>query len=145
MGQEWFQAVQGVIGLYELLIQSGQLSFSLFQDESVILRIDFEKHVAFFHRLVVLHIQLKDLISHTRRNAYDIGSHGRIIGPWMSFYDFPEVERDQHRARDDDYGCDLANELASRGIVVRRSDDAFSRCGGLMHVNFDKKESRSQT
>src|SRR6202030_3643582 len=52
MGQEWFEAVQGVIGLCELLIQSGQLSFSLFQGESVILRVDFEKHVTFLYRLV---------------------------------------------------------------------------------------------
>src|SRR6266446_2919015 len=103
------------MGLCNLLIQSSQLSFSLFQDESVILRIDFEKHVAFLYRLVVLYIQLDDLTSDARRNAHDIGSHCRIIGPGISFDDFPDVEGDQHRARDDDYGRDLANELASLG------------------------------
>src|SRR5947207_9183394 len=40
MGQQWFQAVQGVLSLCELSIQSGQFSFSRLQDESVILRID---------------------------------------------------------------------------------------------------------
>src|SRR5437016_14383793 len=83
MGQEWLQALQGVMGLCELLIQSGQFSFGLFQDESVILRIDFEKHVAFLYRLVILHIQLDDLTTHTRCNAHHIGARGRVVGPRM--------------------------------------------------------------
>src|SRR6266576_5658153 len=77
VGQQWFQALQGAMGLCNLSIQSGQISFSLFQDESVILGVDFEKHVAFLHRLVILHIQLEDLTSHARRNAYYIGSQCR--------------------------------------------------------------------
>src|SRR4051794_688630 len=100
------------MGLSNLLIQIGQISFGLFQDESVILRIDFEKQVAFFHRLVVLQIQVKDLTGHTRRNTDDISSHGGIIGPGMSFDDSPDVKGNQYRARDDDYGYDVANELA---------------------------------
>src|SRR5205807_1726832 len=119
MGQEWLEAVQGVMGLCELLIQSGQFSFSLFQDESVILRIDFEKHLAFLHRLVVLHIQLEDLTTDTRRNAHHIGARGRIIRARVSFHDSPDVKSDYDRAGDDDYGRDLANELASLDSFVR--------------------------
>src|ERR1700680_4982714 len=147
MGQEWFQAVQSVMGLCELLIQSGQISFSLFQDESVILRIDFEKHVAFLCRLVVLHIQLEDLTTDTRRNPHGIGSHCRIIGSRMPFDDSPDVKGDEDRAGDDDYGCDLANELALFSAIVRwrHSVLLFQRGVGLMHLSFDKKESRSQT
>src|SRR5438132_469056 len=119
MGQEWFQAVQSVMGLCELLIQSGQFSFSLFQDESVILGVDFEKHVAFLYRLVILNIQLEDLTAHTRRNAHHIGARSSVVGAGMSFDDSPDIKGDQHRARDDDYGCDLANELASLGSFAR--------------------------
>ena len=90
------------MGLCNLLIQSGQISFGLFQDESVILRVDFEKHLAFFHRLIVLHIELEDLTRHTRRNAHHIGARCGIIGPGMSFDNSPDIECDQHRARNDD-------------------------------------------
>src|SRR5262249_30649910 len=72
MRQEWFQAMQSILSLCELLIHSGQLSLSLFQDESVIFRVDFEKHVALLYRLVVLHIELDGLTTHTWRNAHDI-------------------------------------------------------------------------
>src|SRR5207244_7041453 len=41
--QQWFQALQGAMGLCNLSIQRGQISFSLFQDELVILGVDFEK------------------------------------------------------------------------------------------------------
>src|SRR5438552_14695308 len=68
VGQQWFQALQGAMGLCNLSIQSGQISFSLFQDESVILRVDFEKHVAFLYLLVILHIQLDDLTPPPTRN-----------------------------------------------------------------------------
>src|SRR5438874_6854576 len=98
MGQEWFQAVQSVMGLYELLIQSGQFSFSLFQDESVILGVDFEKHVAFLYRLVILRIQLEDLTTDTRRNAHHIRARSSVVGAGMSFDDSPDVECDHHRA-----------------------------------------------
>src|SRR5205807_10586187 len=54
IGQERFQTLQGAMRLCNLLIQIGQISLGLFQNEPVILRIDFEKHIAFFHRLVVL-------------------------------------------------------------------------------------------
>src|SRR6266702_2054148 len=122
MGQEWFQAVQSVMGLCELSIQSGQLSFSLFQDESVILRVDFEKHVAFLHRLVVLQIELEDLTTHTRRNAYHVGARSRVVGPRMSLDDSPDVKCDDHRAGDDDQRCDLANEFVPKtDIFIRRS------------------------
>ena len=93
MGEEWFQPVQGAPGLCELSLHSGQLSLSFFQDESVILRVDFEKHVAFLYRLVVLHIQLEDLTAHTGRNAHHVGSHRRIIRAGMSFEHAPDVER----------------------------------------------------
>src|ERR1700757_1281372 len=119
MGQEWFHAIQGVLGLCELSIHSGQLSLSLFQDESVILRVDFEKHVAFPYRLVVLHIQLDGLTTHARRNAHHIGSRCCIIGPWMALDYSPDVERDQHRTGDDDYGDNLANELAALDSFIR--------------------------
>src|SRR6266513_1558789 len=102
MGQEWLQALQGVLSLCELSIQSGQFSFSLFQDESVILRIDFEKHVVLLHRLVILHIQFEDLTTDTRRNADHVGARGRISGPRMSLDDSPDVECDYHRTDDDD-------------------------------------------
>ncbi len=126
------------MGLCELLIQSGQFSFSLFQDESVILRVDFEKHVAFLYRLVILNIQVKNLTRHTRRNAHHIGAGSRIISARVSLDDSPNVERDQHRARDDDQSYDPADEFSRHGIVVRLRDDAFSRCGGSMHVNFGR-------
>src|SRR5947207_12312660 len=146
MGQEWFQAVQGVMGLCELLIQSGQFSFSLFQDESVILRVDFEKNVAFLYRLVILHIQLDDLTSDARRNAHHIGARGRIIRARMSFDDSPDVECDDHRARDDDQSDNLANELVLLAVDLRGGRDALFvwRCGGLMHVSSGRTKSRSR-
>src|SRR5438477_13035603 len=67
VGQQWFQALQGAMGLCNLSIQRGQIRFSLFQDESVIRGVDFEKHVAFFYLWVVLHFQLEDLISQAWR------------------------------------------------------------------------------
>src|SRR6266567_1795130 len=124
VGQQWFQALQGAMGLCNLSIQRGQFSFSLFQDESVILGVDFEKHGAFLHRLVILHIQLEDLTSHARRNAHYIGSHCRIIGPGMSLDYSPDVQRYQNRAGDDDYRRDLANEVASLDSFVRRGSNA---------------------
>src|SRR5438132_10236968 len=119
IGQQRFEALQGAVGLCKLSIQSGQISFGLFQNESVILRVDFEKHVAFLHRLVILHIQLKDLTSHTWRNAYHIGARGRIIGPRMTFDDCPDVECDDHRAGDDDQTYTLANELVMLDVDLR--------------------------
>src|SRR5437660_2705199 len=112
VGQQWFQALQSAMGLCNLSIQRGQISFSLHQDESVMLGVDFEKHVAFLHRLVVLHIQFDDLTTHTRRNAHDIRARGRIVGPGMSFDDSPNVQRYQNRTGDDDYGYDFTNEFA---------------------------------
>src|SRR5215831_13901943 len=93
VGQEWFQAMQSVFGLCELVIHSGQLSLSFFQDESVIFRVDFEKHIAFLHRLVVLDIELDGLTTHTRRNAYDIGARSGIVRSWMPFQHTPDIKR----------------------------------------------------
>src|SRR5262249_46560665 len=93
VGQERFQSVQSVLSLCELLIHSGQLSLSLFQNESVILRVDFEKYITFLYSLVVLHIQLDRLSTHTRRYAHDIGAHGRIIGPGMALQHTPDIKR----------------------------------------------------
>jgi len=45
-------------GLVQSVDPERQISWP-FQDESVILRVDFEKHVAFFHPLIVLHIALR--------------------------------------------------------------------------------------
>src|SRR5437764_15370603 len=136
MRQEWLQAVQGVLGLGELLIQSGQFSFSLFQDESVILRIDFKKHGAFLYRLVILHIQLDDLTTHTRRNAHHIGPRRCVVGARVSFDDSPNVECYDHRAGDDDQTDDFADELALFGVVVRSREGVMlvQWCGGLKLV-----------
>src|SRR6266511_4976874 len=125
MGQEWFHAVQGVLCLCELSIHSGQLSLSLFQYESVILRVDFEKYVAFLYRLVILHIQLDDLTTHTRCNAHHIGARCRIIGPRMSLDDSPNVECDYHRTDHDDQTDDFANELVLLDVDLRRGRDAL--------------------
>src|SRR5438270_13794655 len=111
LGQERFQALQGDTGLFNLSIQRGQFGFGLFQNESVILRVNFEKHVAFLYLLVVLHIQFKNLTRHTRRNAHDVGSRGRIIRARMTLDDSPDVERDDHRAGDNDTPDNLANEV----------------------------------
>src|SRR5215468_2494559 len=93
VGQEWFKAVQSVLSLCQLLIYRGQLSLSLFQNKSVILRVDFEKHIAFLYRLVVLHIQLDGLTAHTRRNAHDIGARSGVIGSWMTLQHAPDIKR----------------------------------------------------
>src|SRR5437879_13451491 len=98
MGQEWFQAVQSVMGLCELLIQSGQFSFSLFQDESVILRVDFEKRVAFLYCLVIWTIDLADLTSYARRTATAIRSRCSSVAPGMPFVDAPDSGYPQPRA-----------------------------------------------
>src|ERR1700759_5512355 len=101
MGQEWLQAAQGVLGLCQLSIESGQLSFSLFQNESVILRVDFEKDVTFPNRLIILHIQLDGLTTHPGRNTHHIGARCRIIGPWMSLDDSPDIKGYDYGAGND--------------------------------------------
>jgi hypothetical protein len=93
VGQERFQAPQSAIRLRNLSIQRDQISFGLFQDKFVILRVDFEKHVAFLDLLVVLDIQLEDLTCHTRRNAHHVGARRRVIGSRMSFDNSPDVKR----------------------------------------------------
>src|SRR5207245_3820459 len=47
VGPQWFQALQGAMGLCNLSIQRCQISFRLFQAASVILGVDSEKRVAF--------------------------------------------------------------------------------------------------
>jgi len=75
--------------------------------------------VAFFHRPVVLHIQLKNLTSHPRRNAHDVGARRRIVRARVSFGDSPNVECDDHRPGDDDQTDNLADELVSLEVDVR--------------------------
>jgi hypothetical protein len=111
------------MSLCNLSIQSGQFSLGLFQDESVILRVDFEKHVVFLHRLVVLRIELEDLTTHTRRNADHVGACGRVIRARMSFDDSPNVKRDDHRASDDDQTDNPANELVLLDVDLRWGRD----------------------
>src|SRR5262249_25508082 len=95
----------------------GQLSFRLFQDESVILRVDFKKHIAFLYRLVVLHIQLDGLTTHTRGNANDVGSRRRIIGPGMALEHAPDVERERQRTEQSEQRAEIANALPALGAV----------------------------
>src|SRR5438874_13775734 len=43
VGQQWSQSLQAAMGLRNLSIQRGQISFSIFKDAAVILAVDFEK------------------------------------------------------------------------------------------------------
>src|SRR4029077_2206656 len=103
----------------QLSIQSGQLSFSLFQNESVILRVDFEKHVAFLNRLIILHIQLDGLTTHPWCNAHHVGARRRIICPRMSLDDSPDVKGYDYGADNDDQCYDFAYEFVPRGVLLR--------------------------
>ena len=79
----------------DLLIESGNRRFGFLQGKFVIRGINFKHHVARIHCLVVLNVDLDNLASHTRRNAYNVCSRDRIICPRMVLDDSPNPE-DQH-------------------------------------------------
>jgi hypothetical protein len=91
---------------FDLLVETRERGFCLFQAEPVILGVNFEKHVSRSHSLIVLHIELDDLTSHARRNSNDVCPHDRVVRSWMVLDDIPDPKDKQdgssyHKDADD--------------------------------------------
>ena len=112
-------------GHFNLLIQRSQRRFGIFQGQPVIGGINFKQHVAGFHRLVVLDVELDDLAGPAGGHADDVGFRNRIIGARMPLDDAPNPEGQHHHAGNGGNGDDGAGDFAP----IAGLGSGLGRCG----------------